>query len=210
MTQTAKTTNLLILVADRNMEAALQGILTRRKSLGIRQIDADIRRHPRQDGGCCREGVEYLSAFARSYTHALLLFDREGSGREEDSAEDLERELEGKLKTAGWNDRAGVIVLDPELEIWVWSDSPHVDDQLGWAGRKLDLRTWLRKQQLLKPRQQKPDRPKEALEAALQVVRLPRSSAIYKALAQKVSLARCSDRAFLKLKTILQAWFAET
>jgi hypothetical protein len=114
------------------------------------------------------------------------------------------------LKTVGWNNRAGIIVLDPELEIWVWSESPHVNYQLGWGGRKLNLRTWLRKQQLLKPRQQKPDRPKEALEAALAVVRLPRSSAIYRALAEKVSLARGSDRAFLKLKATLQFWFAET
>jgi hypothetical protein len=151
-----------------------------------------------------------VTAFVRSYAHALLLFDREGCGREKDSPEEIERELESKLKTVGWNDRAAVIVLDPELEIWVWSESPHVDYQLGWGGRKMNLRTWLRKQQLLKPRQQKPDRPKEALEAALAVVRLPRSSAIYRALAEKVSLARCSDRAFLKLKAILQFWFAET
>jgi hypothetical protein len=210
MTRTPELNDLLVLLADRNMEATMRGILTRHKALGTRPIVADIRRHPRNDGGCCGEGVQFLAAFAGRYSHALLLFDREGCGREGCSAVELELELEAQLKNAGWSHRAGVIVLDPELEIWVWSDSPHVDDQLGWAGRKLDLRSWLRKQRLLRAGQPKPDRPKEALEAALRNVKLPRSSAIYKALAEKVSLGRCNDRAFVKLKTILRSWFAET
>jgi hypothetical protein len=209
MKQRAELADLLILVADRNMEAAVAGILARRKSLGIRQIVTDLRRHPRKDSGCCREGVEYLRAFSESYRRALLMFDREGCGREEMSALELETALEAELKSSEWSDRAAVIVLDPELEIWVWSGSPHVDTQLGWAGRKPDLRSWLRKQALLQAGQPKPDRPKEALEAVLRAVKLPRSSAFYRALADKVSLGRCTDRAFLKLQMTLHAWFGE-
>jgi hypothetical protein len=57
--------------------------------------------------------------------------------------------------------------------------------------------------------QEKPKHPKKALEKALRMARKPRSSAIYQALAEKVGLARCSDQAFIKLKTALQNWFKE-
>ena len=53
----------------------------------------------------------------------------------------------------------------------------------------------------------KPVRPKEAAEAALRKVRRPRSSNIYRKLAEVVSLQLCTDPAFLKLKSILQNWF---
>jgi hypothetical protein len=52
-------------------------------------------------------------------------------------------------------------------------------------------------------------RPKEALEKALYAARKPRSSAIYQSLAEMVSLARCSDRAFIKLKETLRKWFQD-
>ena len=209
MTQAREPTDLLVLVADRNIEAAIRGLVARRKALGIRELTAEIRRHPRQDGGCLAEGVQYLNPLAATCRHALLIFDREGCGREDCSAAALENDLEGQLRAAGWHDRASVVVLDPELEIWVWSDSPHVDGALGWAGRQPDLRHWLRRQGLLAPGQFKPIRPKEALEAALRIVRLPRSSSIYRALADKVSFKRCTDRAFLKLVDCLQRWFGE-
>lgn len=54
----------------------------------------------------------------------------------------------------------------------------------------------------------KPVRPKEAMEDALRSVRLPRSSALYRQLAQQVSLSRCTDESFLKLRKILQTWFS--
>jgi hypothetical protein len=206
----AEPSDLLALVADRQMEAAVRGILGRARSLAIRAIEVDLRVHPRKDPGCYNEGVEYMRAFAGKYRRAIVLFDREGCGREQCTATELENELEQQLRATDWEDRSCVIVLDPELEIWVWSDSLHVDGQLGWSKRKPDLRTWLRLQGLLSAGQPKPDRPKEALQAALRVVKKPHSAALYKDLAAKVSLDRCKDRAFLKLKTVLQAWFPVT
>jgi hypothetical protein len=202
--------DLLALVADRNMEAALAGILSRPKSLRTRAIAFDLRVHPRKDPGCCREGVAYLQVFADKYSHAILVFDHEGCGRESSTATELETELEAQLQAAGWQDRACAIVLEPELEIWVWSDSPHVAGQLGWAERKTDVRSWLQQQGLWKAGNPKPDRPKEAVEAVLRKVKRPRSSALYKSLAEKVSLSRCQDRTFFKLKTTLHSWFPQT
>ena len=199
--------DLLVLVADRNTEAAVRGILSREESLGIRKPSCDIRRHPEQDSGCRVDGCEYLKTFVNQYERAILIFDHEGCGDEKTLPQDLEARLESDLAEAGWRDRSAVIVLAPELEIWVWSDSPHVDIEMGWAGRRPDLRAWLRAKGFLRQDQIKPARPKEAVEAALRLVRKPRSSTLYQALAQEVSLVKCKDRAFLKLKTTLQTWF---
>lgn len=199
--------DLLVLVADRNMEMAVRGVLARGKSLGIRQVSADVRRHPEHDSGCWQGGVEFLTVFIQQYRHALLVFDREGCGQDEDPAEHIESELEGDLERAGWGDRAAVIVPDPELEVWVWSDSPHVERELGWSGRQPNLHAWLCEEGYLQPGQIKPSRPKEALEAALREVGKSRSSALFAALAERVSLKKCQDRAFIKLKEMLGGWF---
>jgi hypothetical protein len=137
----------------------------------------------------------------------LVVFDREGCGEQNRRADELEQLVEEKLSRSGWSDRAAAIVLDPELEIWVWSESPYVDPILGWQGRTPNLRHWLRQQGLLGERDVKPLRPKEAMEKALKIVRLPRSSSLYLKLAQVVDLEQCIDRAFLKFKGTLRSWF---
>jgi hypothetical protein len=98
-------------------------------------------------------------------------------------------------------------VIDPELEVWVWSQSPEVDRALGWSQRQPDLRTWLQSQDLLLERGQKPVDPKRAMHEALRCVRKPPSAAIFSQLAQNVSTQRCRDSAFLKLRSTLRTWF---
>jgi hypothetical protein len=200
--------DLIVLVADRNMEAAISGMLRRHASLGIRPVNPDIRRHPEKDCGCRTGGIEFLSPFFNQYEHALLMFDFEGCGVEAKTAQEIENEMEEALGNY-WGDRGSVVVIDPELDIWVWSDSPHVDKVLGWADRTPNLRNWIVSQGYRQPGQEKPMRPKEALEKALYVAKKPRSSAIYQSLAERVSLARCSDRAFIKLKETLRKWFQD-
>jgi hypothetical protein len=135
------------------------------------------------------------------------MFDREGCGNERLSGVDLEAEVEGRLQVNGWGYRAKAVVIDPELESWVWSDSPEVEKTLGWTGRTPVLRSWLNENGFLEAGVAKPARPKEALEAILRVVRKPRSSAIYQELARSVSLKRCVDAAFARLRATLQGWF---
>jgi len=195
--------DLVILVADDNMKAAIRGLLQRPEALGIRPLSTDVFVHVHRDPGVLNGAHEFLAPFRERYAHALVMFDREGCGREE-SAEELGREVQSRLDGAGWIKRSAVIVLDPELEIWVWSDSPHVPEALGVSSD--DLASLLRAK--YRPEGPvKPNHPKEALEEALLRSRTPRSSSIYSWLAQKVSLRRCTDQAFLQLKTCLQQWF---
>lgn len=201
--------DLVVLTADKNARFAVQGILTRHQSLHIRPIDLDYYLHPEKDPGVLRTAHEFLRPFSKAYAYALVLMDREGSGEETVDRTDMETRIESALSKSGWDDRAKAVVIDPELDVWVWSDSPHVDHLLGWSQHKPDLRTWLREQKLLVTGTIKPARPKEALEEALRKVRKPRSSALYQAVAEKVSLTKCTDSAFVKLKTVLQKWFPE-
>lgn len=201
--------DLIVLVADRNMRAALSGILNRPESLKIRQPTFVVRVHSRRDPGVLHQAHAFLRAFAGKYKHAMVVFDREGCGKEEVDRAGLEAEVESRLARNGWPDTAATIVLDPELESWVWSDSREVDQCLGWREQPEGLRVWLVQQGLLDVRQSKPARPKEAMEAVLRRVKHARSSAVYKNLAQRVGFARCTDPAFVKLKQTLRRWFPQ-
>lgn len=200
--------DLLVLVADKNMEATLAGLLSQPQKLGIAPIQFDIRVHPRRDAGCRSDGHQLIQSLASQYRFALVLFDREGCGQEHFSRVELETNMESRLSQTEWENRAVAVVFDPELEIWVWSESPHVASVLGWNGQDAQLRLHLEQQGFLAEGAAKPHRPKEAVEEALKVKGLPRSSARYRDLAEKVSYRRCTDPAFLKFKQILQTWFA--
>ncbi|MBP8973673.1 MAG: hypothetical protein KBH93_07330 [Anaerolineae bacterium] len=203
-------TDLIALVADSNMENALLGLLSRHQALGIRPITYDVFRHDKRDPGCWTDAHNFLRPYTRQYRYALVMFDHEGSGQETRKATELENELEHRLQLSGWDEgQARVVVLEPELEIWVWSDSPQVDSCLGWQTHQPDLRTWLRQQGLLDLKAAKPSEPKRAMERALREVKRPRSSAIYRHLAERVSFQRCVDPCFERFREILTEWFSE-
>jgi hypothetical protein len=199
--------DLVVLTADKNMKFAIEGLLNRPQVLGIRPMAPVFYIHPERDPGCLLRADAFLRPFARRFTHAIVMFDREGCGKEKRTREVLEQQVALALSRSGWADRAAVIVIDPELENWVFSDSPEVDAAMGWGGNNPPLRTWLVDQNYLAAGEAKPARPKAAMEAALSHMRVPRSSFIYGDLAQRVGFGRCTDGAFQKLKATLRTWF---
>ena len=116
--------DLVILVADKNMEFALKGILSRYHSMKIRDITREIYVHPEKDPGCLLRGHLFMRPFVNRFAHALVLLDRVGSGQERSARDELEIEIDKRLSSSGWGDRASAVVIEPELDIWVWSDSP--------------------------------------------------------------------------------------
>jgi hypothetical protein len=199
--------DLVVLAADRNIEYAVKGLLGRPKALGICPVEWDVFVHPRRDSGCRREAHDFLRAQARGYRYALVMFDHHGSGREQEPPDRLAASVEARLASNGWKDRAAAIVLTPELEVWVWTRSPHVDHCLGWADRQPPLREWLEMQGHWPTEAPKPPDPKAALEAALREVRRPRSSAVYLCLANTVELWGHTEPAFVRFAHTLQRWF---
>jgi hypothetical protein len=202
--------DLVALVPGKDDREALAGLIeTRQASLGIRAIRAELLVHPRRDPGCFHEAPAVLQSYQRRAHYALVIFDHEGCGQEARPAPELERELEERLSNSGWPARAKALVIEPELEVWVWSDSPQVDVALGWQGRSPHLRRWLADNLHWPAGPPKPARPKETLDAALREAGVRRSSSIFRQLAETVSLERCRDAKFLQLKQLLTLWFPE-
>jgi hypothetical protein len=199
--------DLVILAADGAIAAALEGILSRRDALAIRLPAFKIFTHMHRDPGCFLEAHNFLRPFARDCKHGLVVFDRKGSGQESRTRVEIQEDVTRRLAANAWTDRAKAIVIDPELEAWVWSDSPQVDRCLGWSARSPALREWLSNQGLWDPSMTKPQNPELAFVRALREVRKPMSSSIFSDLARSVSLLRCRDEAFAELRGTLTMWF---
>jgi hypothetical protein len=197
--------DLIVLVADKNMQFAMQGGLDRPESLGTRPISFDFRQHPGRDGGARTNGAQVLALEKARFSHALLVLDHEGSGAGELGALALETQLDEQLKST-WSDRAKAIVITPEVDIWMWGSDNKLAEILKWP-RQESIRDWLRDAGFDVTENGKPQRPKESLEAVFRVCKRPRSSAAYQQIAAGISLARCEDPVFLRLRNQLQRWF---
>lgn len=197
--------DLVLLVADKNAQFALKGALGRPDALGIRPIDFEFRVHPGRDGGARKSGPEVLALERRRFKHALLVLDFEGSGTDLPDANALEAQLDVRL-SAHWKESAKSIVIEPELDVWVWGADNAVEAAIEWPPGK-SVREWLREREFAFEANGKPKRPKEALEAAMRLPDLPRSSALYQAIAEKISLRRCGDEAFIRLRQKLIEWY---
>lgn len=200
--------DLFVLVADADIAATMDSLLTRRRpALGIRNIEFTIEKHLRRDPGCRQQAAMAARRYVNSHEYALVLFDRHGSGDEGAERQDIQNAVEKELSRAGWENRSKAIVIDPELEMWVWSGSPHVGKVLGWDEGTGAQRAWLCKQNLWPDREAKPPDPKSALKRAMRQKKRSPTAATFKELAELVSLKKCEDPAFLELRETLQGWF---
>lgn len=206
MAETAARKDLMVLVADQDMKATLESLLSRPESIVMRPIQFEVRPHPRHDAVCRTQSADFLRPFANRFARCLVMFDHEGCGEEQTPAADLEIRVCDLLFKSGWEHRARTIVLEPELEAWVWSDSPVLDECCGWKGQPRPLREWIADQFQLQDNG-KPVRPKEAFRAALRLTGKIPSSSLFRELALKVGLRRCQDRGLLQFKTTLSNWF---
>ena len=188
------------------MEQTVKGLLARPESLEMAPVKFEVQRHFRRDSGCRTGAVEYLRKLQRSYRYALVLFDLDGSGSD-GSREETQREVEEGLIRSGWNERARTIVIEPELEAWVWGPSDKIPEVLGWRKEYADLRHWLCDQGLWPKESPKPPNPKKAMERTMQESRSRMSSRKFFELANAVSLRRCRDPSFNDFKRTLRTWF---
>ncbi len=197
--------DLIVLVADADAEWTVRTLIEKRSlALGIRTIRTFVIRHPQRDAGVYSQCHEFLRQFLDQAMYALVMLDHEGSGREGQTPEEIETKIEERLVRHGWaRDHVAAIVLDPELEIWVWSPSPHVARIIGIEQEQLAM--LLEREPTNEAH--KPTRPKEVLERALRKSKRPFSARIFQELAERVSLRTCQDRAFGKFSSTLQQWF---
>lgn len=199
--------DLFVLAADKNMEYALRGALARNQSIGIRPIDFNIIVHAGRDGGVRTTGSDILALEKDNYEACMLIFDFEGSGSSEVSAIDLETKLDVKLRER-IGEKSKAIVVDPECDIWMWGSDNLLAEIFEWP-LDIRIRPWLCSRGFEFDENNKPMRPKEALEELVTVHRKPRSSALYQRVTSRVSLRRCVDPAYLRLRETLQTWFPD-
>lgn len=202
----------LFLVADSNMSHALKGFFGKEGfhlSLGCRPFsleEADIVVASGQnDPGLYVRASELLKVYRGEYSHAVVMVDAEWRGAP--APQDIRNALEGHLREAGWSPPQGcAIVIEPEVDNWLWTDTPHTAAALRWPS-VTELRQALQERDMWPEGAAKPPQPKEAAAWAIRQKGKPRSSAIYEQVASRVSLSRCSDPAVATLVNALRQWF---
>ncbi len=200
--------DLVISVADSYQEKVLEALLPRIPfASGTSIFTYDIIRNPGHDPGSYNDSHELLRSFSNQYRYALVVFDFEGSGVEHlKTREQIEGEVQGLLSTSGWGDRCCVIVINPELENWMWINNINVERAIGWE-KQMSLYDWARENGYLEEGAIKPSRPKETLEEALRISETSKSASIYKNIATRVSYRDCVDPAFQKMINQFLKWF---
>jgi hypothetical protein len=202
---------LLFLVADKNMEYAIKGFFDRDGCWG--SIGCAVQSCPpvvivavgQADPGIYSRADELLRPFRSGHAHVVVMVDAEWEGSP--GAALIEKRVGEHIVSAGWSPAEGLaLVLDPEVDAWLWSDSPHSAAGMGWSSTA-DLYTALVSQGFMDGSSPKPTHPKEAAEWALRQKKKPRSSALYRHIASKVSVRRCVDPALRKLLETLCKWF---
>lgn len=209
--------DLFVVVADLDAENAVKILLTeRQESLGIAlnfspfsPPNGDLLRYSGRDSGCYGDAVDLLRPPQKTHRHAIVCFDRHGSGVDDKSREEIEAEVEKRLHTNGWTvGDVAAIAIDPELEAWVWADSLEVAVTIGWGRDMNGLHDYLISHGLWKAGETKPRDPKTAMKQAVRAKRRRRLTApLFAELARKVSFQSCEDSAFNKLRSTLQQWF---
>ena len=196
--------DLVILVPCKCTEFTVRGALPRSEALGIRPVTFTVIVDQGRDGGVRSRGVQLLSMRRREFSHAMMVFDYEGCGSKREPLE-LEQELD-KALSVQWGGCGKAIVVQPEIDVWLWGAEPHLREVVDWS-RQDGIRDWLFKRGFAFDKMSKPIRPKEALEAIFLECGLPRSASIYAEVSARLSLGRCSDAAFGRLRGQLRDWF---
>lgn len=200
--------DLVVLVADKNAHFALRGALNRPKALGIRTIEFEFQVHPQRDGGVRKNGPELLRAERKSFSHAVLMLDFEGSGSSCRTAKELEAEMQERIEQT-WHTHGIAVVADPEVDGWLWGSDNTLAQILGWS-REQSVRAWLKDRDFAFNGNHKPERPKEAIEAVLREQRIPRSSSLYESITSRLSVNTCVDPAAVRLRHWLREKFGNS
>jgi hypothetical protein len=193
------------------MEAMFRGFLGRDKchlSLRCKAFSFDPRHdliRGISDPNTYRQAHVLLRPFHRTHKHAVVVLDNDWNGSP--GVERIREDVSHLLRINGWEaPRFEVIVINPELESWLWQESPIVDAAFRYAGG-VSLRAWLRDRGMWADGEPKPARPKEAVAAVLKITRVPPSGAIYRQIVERVSITGCTDPAFALLCDSLRRWF---
>jgi len=203
--------DLLLIVPGKDNEQALRGLIEdKRVALGIREISYEvIKDNKDNDSGVFNNAAWYARPYIGDVSKVLTVFDRHGCGKDGEDRKEIQDKVEKDLRKNGWEGCCKSIVIDPELERWIWVKSQRLAEEVGWGESICDLYRWLREERYLEEGFIKPEDPKAALDAVRRRVKRPKSPRLYRNIAAKCSFKDCADDAFDELRSTLRDWFPE-
>ena len=203
---------LAILTADKTMNAVVTAFFQRNHwhtTLGCAAFDfwpeEDIINDPQHtDGGVHRRAHELVRPYLRTHSRVVVILDQQFGG--DIPAVDVRDDILLNLRRNGWHDKnCEVVVIDPELEVWLWQDSPHVAEAVGYTG--VSLRDHLATSGDWPEGDIKPGQPKEVIQGLMKVNRAGVPMVVYTKIARRVGVGGCQDGSFGQFRTKLQTWF---
>jgi hypothetical protein len=187
------------------MKQVLKGFLSRQPHLrlgcGEFRIDSEeILVEPTRDPGVYGKAHEVLRLYEHSHERAIVILDAAWDGNPGVVA--IKQHISQRL-AEGWKEFA-VIVIEPELEVWLINENEHLARIFRCPGnyREILAAAGLWPNGCVKP----PD-PKEALEYLRRLPRVRAANPEFGKLAQAMSVRQCQDPAFLQLRDKLREWF---
>ncbi len=206
--------DLAVLVPDKTYEVVFREFFGRggaQARLGCGPFafapQADLWVHPQRDPGVYSRGAAFLADLTspNRHRHALILLDADWDGSPGAAA--IRTRLQADLDATAWGAaRARAIVIDPEIENWIWSPSPVLGQVIRWCDTVPPV-AWLEQKGLWPQGAPKPPDPKRALEVTLDHTGKRWSSSIHGEVIAQASVKGCVDPAFRALATTLRAWF---
>ena len=200
-------------VADKTMRETFLGFLgraDRSAQLGCGQFDFDPDEDlffaaGQNDPGLWKRADELVRPFHNTHHKVVVVLDCEWDGSPGQAS--IRDAISHQLLESGWAaDRFAVIAIDPELDEWIWQDSPILENVLRHQGATT-LRAILATRNLWPLGQAKPPEPKNVFNQIRQENGVKKSSSVFRRIAAEVPIAACVDPEFKRLVATLQTWF---
>ncbi|CAD5370103.1 conserved hypothetical protein [Rubrivivax sp. A210] len=203
----------LFFVADKTMRETFLGFLGREDraaQLGCGHFAFDAAEDlffaaGQNDPGLNTRAGLLLSPFFHSHRKAVVALDCDWVGSPGQAR--IIQNVSTQLHQGGWApEDVIVIAIDPELEQWIWQDSPVLAEELRLHAPG-GLKATLAQRGLWPEDATKPPSPKDLFNRLRRENNVKLSSSIFKRIATRVPVARCEDAEFRRLVAQLQAWF---
>jgi hypothetical protein len=181
--------------------------------LGCRTFDFDFQqdvvvgvRSGNTDGGVHRRAHDLLRPYLPSHQNAVVMLDKKFGGQL--PAAIVRDQILDNLLRNGWSaECVEVVVIDPELEVWLWQrGNAHVARVFLYNG-SVSLEAFLEAEGFWSAAALKPVRPKEAARLLLQRYRGGVPIVVYARIIENISVRGCRDPAFNLLAAALRRWF---
>jgi hypothetical protein len=205
-------------LADPNMEAGFRAFFARddwHYVLGCSRFKIDpeseqdiYRLGGETDGGLRKRAHTNLTLFQHLYRHAVIVLDADF--KPSPGAEALQKEISANMLAAGWSqDAFCVVVIDKELEAWLWAPNINVAKAFGHEDFEA-MRRALADKKLWDAGSPKPNDLKAARDLAARLGGRKTGGPLFRGVFSGMSKRACDlcqESGFVTLRSALQRWF---